>query len=109
MYPQVAEMLSKSISATFRAQGRPRWKKRNAVYEWPILYMTGRMRARAEREALGPWVVSGQKHTLYVWSTYYGQYHQYGTKYLPERKFVKPTKDERVKMRNRIRHEWNLK
>lgn len=118
LYPQLSEMLSKSISATFRAKGRPSWKKRkDDPYwpPWPILYKTGMMRARAESTALrGPWLVSGGKHLLNVSSKSYGIYHQYGTKSrgkkkgLPERKFVKPSEKERVAMRDRIRREWNI-
>lgn len=102
LYNEVGEQASRSISANFEAGGRPRWKARKRKYSWPILYKTGRMRARTERTAL-TWIHRGRQHINQIFSPLYGKFHQYKSKNLPIRKFVIFTKAEIERMKNVFR------
>lgn len=97
LYDKIGEMASISISKNFEAEGRPKWKKRAAPYEWPILYMTGRGRARAERTAL-EWIHQGYLHINKIISTLYMKYHQYGC-HQKKRPFVQFGKKEIADMK----------
>jgi phage gpG-like protein len=110
LYPDLGKLLSKSIKTTVESGGRePRWPKRKGTYSHPILDLTGTMRDAAELSALKEWVVQNTRHTLNIRGPNYGLVHQYSSKKLPERKYVKPVLTERTAMGDRIRKEWNIK
>ena len=98
MYPGLGEHLSRSISKTFDVYGRPHWPRRKGSYPWEMLQMTGRMKAHAEKTALGPWEIYQAIHLLQVFGLAYGQYQHYGTTSIDERPFVRPTEEERLNM-----------
>jgi phage gpG-like protein len=84
LFRKAGEIVSVSVSRNFEAKGRPKWPKRTYKYAWPILWKTGRMRARSERTAL-TWEHQGRRHINNVYAPEYGKYHQYANIHAPER------------------------
>ncbi|MBD3252053.1 hypothetical protein GF380_06450 [Candidatus Uhrbacteria bacterium] len=76
LYRKAGEEASIAISQNFEAEGRPKWRVRKYRYPWPILWKTGRMRARAERTAL-EWIHSAREHVNRIFAPFYGYIHQY--------------------------------
>lgn len=88
LFRDASEVISTSISKNFEAEGRPeKWRKRKYHYDWPILWKTGRMRARAERSAYF-WTHDRHRHINQIIVPFYGKYHHFGTKKLPVRKLI---------------------
>lgn len=98
LFRQAGELISESISKNFESEGRPQWAPRTRRYPWPILWKTGRMRARAERTAL-EWIHQRRTHINRIYAPFYGKFHQFGTKRLPVRKFVHFIQKERDELR----------
>lgn len=87
IYDGISQDTGESINKNFNAGGRPKWQKRKKNYAHPILDLTGTMRDKAE-SSTSRWAFSTSEYVLKIMSTFYAIFHQYGTKKLPERKFV---------------------
>jgi phage gpG-like protein len=109
----IQEIVDRSTIKNFEAKGRPTWPPRKHYYGWPILRKTQTMM----RKTLSyirynkRWQRVGNVLVLNIKSTYYGLYHQYGTRKtdkhpgLPHRPFVRlqtPERDEIVSLVRRI-------
>lgn len=101
-YDDVSKLAAQSIGKNFDAGGRPKWPKRKHKYSWPILVKTGDMKKGA-LETSKTWEHGTRWHINKIKSTFYGIFHQYGTKNLPVRKFALFQNDEIEKMRNVFR------
>ena len=94
-YDDISDIMVKSTQSNFQAGGRdPQWPERKRTYTWPILNKTGKMKDQSLSE-LRIWLQQGHQYILNVYSTYYAKYHQYGTKRLPVRKFIKLLEQEK--------------
>lgn len=94
-YDEISNVMVKSTQSNFQAGGRdPQWPERKRSYPWPILNKTGKMKNQSLIEAK-IWLQQGQIQVLNIYSTFYAKYHQYGTKRLPIRKFVKLLEQEK--------------
>lgn len=104
LFNKAAEIISKEgVSDNFEKKGQPqKWPKRKYKYDWPILWKTGRMRARLERTAL-TWEHRGRKHRNKIYGPMYTKYHHYADteapKRLPVRKTVQFTEKTLAKLR----------
>jgi phage gpG-like protein len=101
-YNDVSEIAAKSIEQNFDSGGRPKWPKRKYFYPWPILVKTGDMK-RGALATVKTWEHGVRWHIDKIKSTFYGIFHQYGTKKLPVRKFALFQDSEIVKMRDVFR------
>lgn len=102
-FPEISGLVVRSIQANFQAGGRdPQWPERKYTYPWPILNKTGRMKDSSVQDAK-VWTHRGGEHVLQVTSTPYAKFHQYGTKRLPIRKFVKLLEAEMEQVRAILR------
>lgn len=101
LFAKAGEIISEeAVSQNFQAEGHPeKWKERKYQYSWPILWKTGKMRARLERTAL-IWIHQGRKHINRVYSPFYGKFHHFGTKRLPVRKIIQFSIKTRQKLLN---------
>lgn len=89
VYSDLSRIGKQSTIANFNNEGRdPSWPLRDGQYSHPILDKTGRMRDSAEI-SWQSWEHAGSTHSVKIKTPEYGKYHQYGTKRLPARKFVK--------------------
>lgn len=95
VYNEISNVMIESTQSNFQSGGRdPQWPERKRSYPWPILNKTGKMKNQSLAESK-MWLQQGQAQVLNIYSTYYAKFHQYGTKRLPIRKFVKLTEQER--------------
>jgi len=101
LFDQAAEIISREgISQNFDRKGTPqKWPKRAHQYPWPILWKTGRMRARLERTAM-TWTHRGRKHINQIFGPMYAKYHHFGTVRLPIRRTVQFTDATLKKLRD---------
>lgn len=94
-YDEISNIMVNSTQSNFQSGGRdPQWPKRKRNYSWPILNKIGKMKNQSLSE-LKIWLHQGNLNVLNIYSTFYAKYHQYGTKFLPVRKFVKLLEQER--------------
>lgn len=84
---QVGRLLVREFKTNFDLQGFQdsgvaRWKRRKKTYSHPILVKSGRLK-KSIVNTLANW-----KTVRIESNTPYGGYHNYGSKYLPVRKFM---------------------
>lgn len=102
-YDDISNIMVKSTQNNLQSGGRePQWPKRKRVYTWPILNKTGAMKNQSLSESR-TWLHQSQLNILNIYSTFYAKFHQYGTKHLPVRKFVKLLEQEEEQIINVIK------
>jgi phage gpG-like protein len=104
--PHINPIIETSIFMNYMSEGRPKWKKRQQEYAWPILWKTGAKRALELASARAPFYKSGDgEYTLNIISMYYGKYHQYGIGQVV-RKSTTISKQEREQIQQAIIKYW---
>jgi phage gpG-like protein len=78
---------------------RPKWKKRKRNYPWPILQKTKRLRRSISKR-----IETGMP-VLRTRVSYAG-FHQFGTRKMPQRKFMVIRREDREQIRRIIERHW---
>jgi phage gpG-like protein len=104
LYPTIQKILDQSTIKNFESAGRPKWKDRKNTYRWPPLRKTQLMMRRALSFIRGKWKRQGGGFVLEVWTVFYGEYQQHGTRNkdgserLPPRPYLKLLLQEKTEI-----------